>query len=414
MPPSPSRWHRILQEPRGVVLGLCILWLGLQASAINPVLPILITQFGGLDKAQVVVFFVISTLAGMVWNLATGHLSDGRVSRATIVLVGGLVAAVGTAGLTFAGPPVQLYFFGALVGGNMVLMSQFFAVAQTSVMKSWTRGDRVVGITVLRTGFSLGFIVGTGLASLLLLWMDLRTLFWVMGVAWLALAGIAATVMVRTEAWARTQPGPADEHSPGPDSGPTGGFSWGALVLPLAALALMQGADRARLVYLPLVTFEAFHDAKWAPLLFGITAATELVTMVVVGSLASRVGEKRTIFAGALLGAGCFALMALFPNLPMLFLTNILYAVFVAMLLGVAMAYIQGLLVHRPGLGGSLFLLTRNFGALIGTFVPLAVPGYSPAIFFLPGALCLAGALLMLGGSVPRFMTKGPRQSILG
>lgn len=397
MADTPSRWHRILQEPRGLVLGVCVLWLGLQASAVNPLLPILISHFGGLDKGQVVVFFVISTLAGMVWNLATGHLSDGRVPRSAIVLVGGLVAAAGTAGLTLGGAPGELYFFGALVGGNMVLMAQLFAVAQTSVMKSWSRPDRVVGITVLRTGFSLGFIVGTGLASLLLVWIDLRSLFWVMAGGWLALAGIAAAVVVHTEAWAKGQPG-IQERESGGDAVGADKFSWKLLVVPLLALALMQGADRARMVYLPLVTFEAFHDARWAPLLFGITAATELVTMVLVGSLAVKIGEKRTIFAGALLGAGCFALMAVFPNLPVLFLTNVLYAVFVAMLLGVAMAYIQGMLVHRPGLGGSLFLLTRNLGALIGTFLPLAVPGYAPAIFFLPGALCLAGALLMLAG----------------
>jgi MFS family permease len=410
MPSPSSRWYTILQQPRGVLLALCTFWLGVQAAAIAPLLPILISQWGGLDKGQVVVFFVISTLAGMVWNLTTGQLSDGRVPRWAVVAAGALLTSVGTAGVTWAGPPGQLYFFGALTGGNMVIMSQLFAVAQTSVMKPWARPARVVGLTVLRTGFSLGFIVGTGLASLLLLVLELRALFWVMTASGLALGAVAALVVIRTERWGATQPDPEPEFfDPGTMSAPPAPkpvFTWKSLVLPLVALSLMQGADRARMVYLPLVSFSVFQDARWAPLLFGITAATELITMVVVGSLAARIGERVTIVAGAVWGAVCFALMGLFPNLPVLFVTNVAYSVFVAMLLGVAMAYIQGLLVNRPGLGGSLFILTRNVGALIGTLVPLAVPGYSPLIFLLPAALCGAGALLMAG---PGFLRRAVR-----
>ena len=147
---------------------------------------------------------------------------------------------------------------------------------------------------------------------------------------------------------------------------------------------------------MPLVTVHLFHDAHWAPLMFGITAALELVTLIVVGALAVRIGEERTITAGALVGAGCFLLMALVPTLPAMLVANLFYSLFIAALAGVAMAYVQGLLSHRPGMGGSLYLVTSNLGALIGISAPLLIPGYSPELFFLPSLLCLAGALFLV------------------
>jgi len=335
-------------------------------------------------------------------NLATGYLSDGKVPRPVLILVAGVVSSLGNAGLALGGPAGMLYLFGALTSTGLVLFSQFFAVAQAEVMKLWKKQDKVLGTTVLRTAFSLGFIVGTGLASALLLWIDLRSLFWGLAATGVLLAVFSTTVVVRIEVWGRSL-GSASEDKPlassAADSSPL--ISWGALVLPLVALALMQGADRARMIYMPLVAFQSFHDAHWAPLMFGTTAAVELVSMILVGSLAVRFGERRTIVVGALLGAACFVVMAVFPSLAVMFLANVAYAFFIAMLMGVAMAYIQGMLAHRPGLGGSLYVLTMNVGALIGTFAPVVVTGYSPATFFLPAGLCVLGAVLMVGRGEP-------------
>jgi len=389
-------WFHVLKEPWGAVLALGILWLGIQFSTLGPLTPILVSQGGGLDKAQVVLFFVILVVTGIGTTLATGYLSDGRVPRFLLILVFGLLGAVGNAGLAAGGPPCWYYLFGALSSCGFVLFSQFFAVAQAGVMGNWLPHTRVLGTTVLRTIYSLGFILGTGLASFLLLWVELRVLFWTMAASGVTLAVVSAALVARLETKVPATQAISEGHPPHP-SAPTSSVwtSLAALALPLWALALLQGADRARGVYLPLVTFHLYHDPRWAPMLFGTTAAFELVTMILLGSVAIRFGERWTIVTGALVGAACFASMAVFPSLPMLFLANVVYSIFNAVLFGVAMAYVQGMVAHRPGLGNSLFVLTMNLGALVGIFAPAVLPGYSPTIFFLPGGLCLAGALLM-------------------
>jgi hypothetical protein len=62
------------------------------------------------------------------------------------------------------------------------------------------------------------------------------------------------------------------------------------------------------------------------------------------------------------------------------------------------MAYVQGLLAHRSGMGGSLYMAVLSVGTLIGIVSPSLIAGYSQTIFVIPAVLCLVGAaMLMLG-----------------
>ena len=80
--------------------------------------------------------------------------------------------------------------------------------------------------------------------------------------------------------------------------------------------------------------------------MFGITAAAELVTMGAMGYLSSKIGEKATISLGALVGAVYFGIMSFSQSLPLLYAAHVMYAIFIAALLGVAMAYVQGLVAN--------------------------------------------------------------------
>ena len=171
-----------------------------------------------------------------------------------------------------------------------------------------------------------------------------------------------------------------------------------ALIMPLVALTVLRGADSARGVYLPLVMFQLFKDASIAPLMFGITAAAELVAMGMMGYVSSRIGAKVTISLGALVGAFYYVVMSFSQSLPLIYVVHVLYAIFVAVLMGVGMAYVQGLVKNRAGLGGSLFMVVFNVGNLIGILAPLLVKDYDQTIFIAPIILCLVGAVLLMFG----------------
>src|SRR5262249_55158186 len=146
------------------------------------------------------------------------------------------------------------------------------------------------------------------------------------------------------------------------------------------------------------VMFQMFHDASIAPLMFGITAAAELVAMGAMGYLSSKIGEKATISIGALVGLAYYAVMSFSQSLPLLYAAQAFYAIFVAVLVGVGMAYVQGLVANRAGLGGSLFMVVFNGGNVIGILAPFFVSDYNQSIFIASIILCAVGTLLLIFG----------------
>lgn len=368
-------------------------------AVVNPLLPIVISDKIGLDKVEVTAFYLLNTLCGIGITLGSGYLSDGLVARYKLVLTGGIVATLGNLGIAVATRPAHVFIAGPLAFAHFLLFPQLFAVAKAGFAADWSREDQVMGITTLRTMFSLGFIVGTGLASGLARIMDIQAAFFLVAGAILALTLYAARVLYRVESHIARQAGhPTPTGDDALSSRPAVTLPLYALILPLLSLAILQGADSTRRVYLPLVMFDLFHDASIAPLMFGITAAAELITMSVMGYLSSQIGERKTITSGAAVGAVYFGILAVTRSLPVLYFANVIYAVFIAALLGVAMAYIQGLIAHRAGMGGSLYVSVLNVGSLVGILSPLLASGYSQAVFIIPAVLCASGAILLLVG----------------
>lgn len=394
-----STWRRLLHTPYGAALGSCILLQGIVMAVSSPLLPIVLADRIGMNKSQVVIYFLLRTLIGIVVTLGSGYLSDGLVARYKLVLVGGMFATLGNLLIATAARPGHVYIADVFTVGVVVLFPQLFAVAKGNVVAGWEREAQVMGITALRTLFSLGFILGTTLASLLARIVDVQAAFFLFTVMILALTVYAAQVLHRIEA-RNTHQERQTTHAaqPQPPKAPDVILPVYALIVPLLSLVVLQSADISRQTYLSLVMFQLYKDASIAPLMFGITATFELITMSLMGYLSSRIGEKLTIALGAVFGALYFGIMSFSPSLPLLYLANAVYAVFVAVLFGVAMAYIQGLLAHRVGLAGSLYIAVLYVGQLAGTFSPFLVSGYDQTIFVIPALLCVVGAVVLMTG----------------
>ncbi len=390
-------WKRLVNTPYGVALGSCILLQGFLMAIVNPILPIVISNRIGLDKSGVTTFYLVNTLIGVVITLGTGYLSDGTIARYKLVMIGGIVGALGYFGIGVAVLPPHAYIAGPLMVGLSVLFPQLFAVAKSGLVAGWEREAQVMGITALRTLFSLGFIFGTALSSILARVMDFQAIFFLVSGGIILLTLYAAWVLHRIEAHIAHQAA----QSVTTDSTPRTlsiTLPLYALIVPLIAIIVLQGADSTRIAYLALIMFQLFQDASIAPLMFGIAATVELFMMSFLAYLSSKFGEKKVIAAGSLVGAVYYFIMASTQSLPVMYATQVLYAVFVAALLGVAMAYIQNLLAHRAGMGGSLYVAVLNLGSLVGILSPLLVTGYDQKIFVIPAILCVVGAVLLLVG----------------
>lgn len=389
-------WRRILGTRFGLPLGLCIVLQGILLAVADPLLPLVVAESIGLDKSQVVLFFLFLTLSAIGIGLLTGYLSDGVIARYKLVMVGGLLLIVGNFLLAAATQPVHSFIAIPFLGSLAVFDPQLFAVARLGLMADWEPEAQIVGITALRTLYSFGYIIGTALTSWLVRSADLQVVFFGIAVAFIALTLLAVIIIRRIEAKiAARPPAPVSNTSV---SVPVKILPLAMMVIPLLSLVILKAADTTRNIYLSLVMFQTFNDASIAPLMFGITAAAELITMSLMGTLSGRIGEKVTIALGALFGAVYFFVLAFSQSPPVLYGVHLLYAVFVAALQGVAMAYVQSMLAHRLGMGGSLYFAVLNVGGLLGVFAPLFVTGYDQSVFLISAVLCLIGAALLMFG----------------
>jgi MFS transporter, SET family, sugar efflux transporter len=388
---------RLIQSRYGGALALSILLQGALVSTLSPLLPILISEKIGLSKSEVIVFFVLNTLIGMAVILGTGWLSDGTIARYKLVLVGAFISTLGFIGLSQATLPVHAWLAGIAIAAMSVSFPQLFAVAKSSVVAEWEREAQVMGITVLRTMFSLGFIFGTAIASGVA-HFDIRLVFLGIAAANVMVALAAAYLLRRMEADGQQEKRRVEAVSEAVPVPKGRDLPLWVLIVPVLATLSLLVADGTRGVYLPLAMFQLYKDASIAPLMFGLTAAGELVMMSMMGYLAGKIGEKTAISIGALVGAAYYAVMSFSQSLPVLYVANAVYAIFVGATAGVAMVYMQHLMGRRAGMGGSLYMTLFNMGGLISILLPLLVHDYDQTIFIAPIILCLAGAALLIFG----------------
>ncbi|MCA0454592.1 MAG: MFS transporter [Chloroflexi bacterium] len=390
-------WSRLIRAPYGVAVGGSILLQGLMLSMISPLIAILLTEQIGLDKNEVIVFFLLNTLMGAVVTLGTGWLSDGIVAPYKLVIFGGVTGMLGFVGLAQATQPSHAWLAGLALAQFGVVFPQLFAIAKAGVVASWEHEAQVMGMTVLRTMFSLGFVIGTVISSVLAR-MDIRGVFMALAIPNLIVALSAAYLLYRMDGSIQRQTQPESGEPSGAAAPVQRALPLWVLVVPMLAMLLMRGADSTRTAYLPLVTLQLFNDASIAPLMFSLSAAAELVAMGLMGYVAGKFGEKNAIAIGAFVGAAYYLVMSFSQSLPLLYTSNVVYALFTGATAGVAMVYLQHLMGHRRGLGGSLYMTLFNVGNLIGILAPLLVQNYDQRIFIAPVLLCFGGAVLMLVG----------------
>ena len=93
----------------GAALGLSILLQGALMALLTPLIPIMISEKVGLNRSEVMIYFLINTLVGIAVTLGTGWLSDGTIARYKLVLAGGLIATLGFIGLSQATLPIHAW-----------------------------------------------------------------------------------------------------------------------------------------------------------------------------------------------------------------------------------------------------------------------------------------------------------------
>jgi len=399
-PIAPGRVGRAL-----LPLGLLFFAVGISTALYYPFMSLFLSTEVGAGPVGVTAFLIAAPLSSVLGASLVGRLSDRRPIRRALMLAAAVTGVIGT-GLTavvrdywvLLGLAVTAF---ALAGS---LFPQAFAYAR-QVLERDDPGRAAMGISGLRTVFSLAWVAGPPLAAFLL---ESGGFAWVYGTAALmyVVAALVAVFWIE-EVATPARVGPEETTGAGLDAP-----RW-TLWLTATAFTLLQIPLTLAVQALPLfVGTELGGRVGDAGLVLGLCAGLEIPLMLGLGALAIRMPVRRLLFLGGACGIAYYALAALATSLWVVVAGQPLNAMFIAAVSGLGISYVQDMLPQHPGRATTLFTNTFPLGAMLaGPLLGLAQHfGYRLA-FWLCAALCVAGVLLLAlvrpGGRAQRVAAAG-------
>jgi len=365
---------------KGASLLVLILFLyGIGTGILAPMNAIYLQDSVGLGKVQIASIFAISLLLNMTLTISVGFFSDRIHRKKWIPLTAAFICMIGIIIYMSADSYVH-----ALVGMTLavapsgMIMGQLFAMSRNHFHRLAADVVEISQIW-LRATYSVGFFTG------LLLGANLFLIGHFTAVLWGNLAGYAS-LFVLLIAYKEITGGASTSNT---------GKGEALSVVMLIALLLLSCADAIRGLYLPLVVNVRFGDPKLMSYIWSAQAVFELVFMTMAGYWAAKYGSKRIILLGSLFALITYVTYATVNSLVVFFLVQPLYSLFVSILYGVGMGYVQRMFIHRTGFGASLYVFISQTASLIGYFLPLLIEGITPTIFLIPSVLIVVSIGIM-------------------
>ncbi|WP_239160834.1 sugar efflux transporter [Virgisporangium ochraceum] len=393
---APARTGRQIMLP----LGLVFLTSGLSVALVVPFMTLFLDTEVDAGPVRTTVFLVASPVAGVAVAWAIGRVSDRWPVRRQLLIVASVAGVVSTASTAVVRDYWVLLTVAVTawaVAGS--LFPQTFAFARQVL----DRGDpkrAALGISALRTVFSVAFVAGPPLAAVLLAAGGFHLVFGAAAVMY-AVAAVVALFLL-PDVGAPPAPPPADR---------PGGATAARLVivLTIAGFVLLQtplvlGGQTLSL----FVATDLGGTVTDAGLLFGLCAALEIPLMLGLGVLSTRMPVRTLILVGAVAGIAYHALAASAHAVWVLVAGQVLNALYISAISALGIPYVQDLMPGRPGHATTMIANTFPMGQILaGPLFGLAQStGYRLA-YVLSFALSVGGLLFLLVARPPSSRRSG-------
>jgi SET family sugar efflux transporter-like MFS transporter len=369
-------------------LGLVFLTVGISTAVVGPFLSLFLSTEVHAGPVRVTVFLIAAPLSGVVAGTLLGRLSDRRPIRRTLLIVAALAGMIGT-GLTAF---IRDYWilFGLTITATALagaMFPQTFAYAR-QVLERDNPGRAAMGISTLRTVFSLAWVAGPPLAAFLLQAGGFRYVYTMAAAMYLLAALVAIFWLDEVQPAAPARPGDRAEPSAGR----------ARLLLTAAAFTLLMCPLTLGVQALPLfISHDLGGKVAYAGYLLGLCAALEIPLMLGLGALSTRVPLRALVLGGAAAGVVYYGLGAVTHSIWLLAAGQAVNALFIAAVSGSGISYVQDMLPGQPGRASTLYSNSFPIGAVLaGPLFGLSQHfGYRLAYVMATG-LCLAGLLLLI------------------
>ncbi|WP_285752249.1 sugar efflux transporter [Lentzea sp. NBRC 105346] len=371
---NPFRTRSVLQ------LAVISVVIGVSTAFALPFGSLFLTREVGVSPLALGTFMFLSPVASVVASTIIGKLSDTRVQRRRVMILGGLAGLLG-------------YALFAVLRDYWILLAAsvtFVAIASSLLPQLFAYGRQLAGesmvVSVLRTLISVAWVAGPPLAALIVSLAGFTGLYVVTALLYALVAGLAATL-------------PDVERAPTLSN--EGG---GGMLLAATSFTFLQGSTALAVSGLPLFVIEVLRGTEGeAGLVLGLCAALEIPMMLGLGMLARRGDLHRIVLAGGAIAVTYHVTMLLTQNIWHVAALQLLHAAGISAIMGVGISYFQSLAPDRPGHATTVFTNSATAGGMIaGPLLGVAqVLGFR-STYAISFGMCLLGLVLLVVVGVTR------------
>jgi MFS transporter, SET family, sugar efflux transporter len=366
MTPWISSARVLLRQPNFIGILASTFALGVAFSFVAPFMSVWATTSAGFTPRQFSWFMTAVTLSAIVNSTWLARLSDTRLSRRTLLLIGSTAGVAGYLGYAFLSARGSLLVAGVcLVAIASVCFSQLFAHVREVYAASAGDESSTWILSVVRACFSVSWTAGPAVAAAVMVHFGFRGLF-------LAAAFLYALFCCGIYLYIpHIAPGHHSSASASAKREPI----WRALsrldlLACFVAFVSVFGAHAMNMMNLPLLITKGLNGT---PTQLGITFCigpiVEIPLMLWFGYLGARGARFRLILLGVLATALYFVAVS-FARLPWhIYPIQILSGLSFAIITNVAISFFQDLLPGQMGLATTIYANSANTGNLTGYFL---------------------------------------------
>jgi SET family sugar efflux transporter-like MFS transporter len=343
---------------------------GLSTSFVMPFL----SMFGTLEVHMSLplfgTFMTINAVSGILLATTLAHYSDVRVSRRTMLLIGGGTGALGYLGYAYLRSFVPLLLVGSLVlGVSSITFSQLFAYARELLLESdIPAGEGAFYINVFRMFVALSWTVGPAIAAWIMVHFSFRGLF---------VCASANLVVFTCIVWFGVPSPPLRVRIA--SGAPLGSIlrllGRSDIAAHFGAFVLVTASVTIGMMNLPLLILHTLRGTEAnVGTAYSVAPVFELPFMLYFGWLATRFPPARIIRVGMGISLAYYASLTLVAAPWHIYVCQVLSAAATSVVAGVAITYFQGHLPRHPGTATNLYSNAQRLGSTAGysLFVGLA------------------------------------------
>ncbi|AOZ90904.1 sugar efflux transporter [Paenibacillus crassostreae] len=390
-----KRLTALFSIPSYGLLFLCMLLQGMGLSLSSPFLSIYFTDQLGVSVGMFGIFLAVTLIAGIWISMLIGRRSDLGMNRKNIYIVSMLCNALAFSGYLLIKDFTTLFIYMTVFTAlGAPGMPQLFAISREAVTKS-NFTDHAFANSTLRSAFSLGFIIGPLIGTMLIAAVGFKGIFsGTIGVFLLAPLLIFLFLKSNTEELKRSNAKVEVKNLPlGKNHN---------ILLPFLILILMYIAHWTSSLNTALfITNNLGGTTSDVGLVSSICAALEIPFMITLGLLSAKYSNRILMMCGSILGGVYYVVVMISDSMWQMLAAQILLAVFVAVISAIGISYIQDLLPSQPGYASTLYSNSSTIGRLVGSLVGgglASIVGYRYSFVFCCILMIISLIMLAVSG----------------